>query len=130
MIRDGRMPSPECPRQVRAERRQKRRRQPAVQRRQAERRQRDEEWNEASAASWRAEFAEKAEVPLYDLMHEIFDFADPELWRSNSFAALYPRLLVHVKAAVAKLRIGLCDEDGELAALRVLPDAGGEACGP
>lgn len=33
----------------------------------------------------------------------MFDFADSELWKSNSFAALRPRLIIHVEAVVAKL---------------------------
>jgi hypothetical protein len=36
-------------------------------------------------------------------MHDISDFADPDLWRSNSFAVLRPRLIVHLRAVVAKL---------------------------
>lgn len=36
-------------------------------------------------------------------MSEVFDFADPELWKSNSFAALRPRLITHLEMAVAQL---------------------------
>jgi hypothetical protein len=34
---------------------------------------------------------------------DIFDFADPNLWRSNSFAALRPRLITHLKCVVINL---------------------------
>ena len=35
-------------------------------------------------------------------MDEFFDLADPDLWKSNSFASLKPRLIIHVEAAIAK----------------------------
>lgn len=37
-------------------------------------------------------------------MASTFDFADPDLWKSNSFASLHPRLAIHVRAAIAKLK--------------------------
>ena len=37
------------------------------------------------------------------MLAEAFDFADPELWKSNSFASLRPRLVLHLKAAIASL---------------------------
>ena len=43
---------------------------------------------------------DRAEPPLYETLSEVFDFADPELWKSNSFAALRPRLIIHVEAVV------------------------------
>jgi hypothetical protein len=46
---------------------------------------------------------EDAEQPLYEMLNEVFDFADPELWKSNSFAALRPRLIIHLEAVVAEL---------------------------
>jgi hypothetical protein len=32
-----------------------------------------------------------------------FDLADPELWKSNSFASFKPRRIVHLEAVVADL---------------------------
>jgi hypothetical protein len=34
-------------------------------------------------------------------LDEAFDLGDPDLWKSNSFAALKPRLIVHVEAVIA-----------------------------
>jgi hypothetical protein len=31
------------------------------------------------------------------MMDEIFDFADPDLWKSNSFAVLRPRLIINLR---------------------------------
>jgi hypothetical protein len=38
------------------------------------------------------------------------DFADPELWKSNSFAALRPRLAVHVRHVSVELEHDLAYE--------------------
>lgn len=133
MIRDGRMPSPqeawrhrqesrwqalpeaereriraaeaaakaEVERKRRA--REKRARQPAVQRREAEKKGREAAFLRAWDAERRTRSAEAAAAPLYEVLNDIFDFADPELWKSNSFAALRPRLVIHVEAVVARL---------------------------
>lgn len=110
MIRDGRMPTPE---QAKAEHKarqaaqaERRARQPAVIARkaaQAVERAKDE-------ARWKLESAERAAPPLWAAMSDVFDFSDPELWRSNSFAVLRPRLVVHMKAIVADIehRRGWC----------------------
>jgi hypothetical protein len=37
-------------------------------------------------------------------MHDIFDFADPDLWKSNSFAILRPRLIINVRTTIAVLK--------------------------
>jgi len=99
MIRDGRMPSPEEARQARKGRNERRQQQPAQQRRRAA----QEASSRAFSARMEAERREKAEQPLYEVLSDIFDFAEPALWKSNSFAALRPRLLRHVEAAVAHL---------------------------
>jgi len=99
MIRDGRMPSPEQARQTRQARLERRRLQPAQQRRRAERKARREDTSKASYALWDAERREKGARRSTKLLSEIFDFADPELWKSNSFAALRPRLLIHVRGS-------------------------------
>jgi hypothetical protein len=103
MVRDGRMPSPEQAAENFKARRERRRQQPAQQRRRAQRDARDKASSDASSAKWHAEQREKRELPLYEAIAEIFDFVDRELWRSNSFAALRPRLIVHLEHAVASL---------------------------
>jgi hypothetical protein len=72
-------------------------------------REASEESAVAVAAS-RAEWLDQAEAPLYEALADVFDFTDPELWRSNSFAALRPRLVVHVRAIVARLEYKLTYE--------------------
>jgi hypothetical protein len=103
MIRDGRLPTPQQAKAEhdarRAAQAERRARQPAVQ---ARKRARDEEraqWR----ARWDLEADERRAQPLWEALHEVFDFADPELWRSNSFAVLRPRLVVHRRVVVAKL---------------------------
>jgi hypothetical protein len=98
MIRDSRMPDPETARKNRDDRlkrkRERRSQQPA------EIRGREQE--KRIAEGWQAQTAE-AETPLYEALADAFDFADPELWKSNSFAALRPRLTLHLRNAVAVL---------------------------
>jgi hypothetical protein len=84
MIRDGRMPAPdELAREARG-RREKRRQQPAQIRKREERRQRDAAWFAAIGAKDDAERLDRAELPVVEALAEAFDFADPELWKSNS----------------------------------------------
>ena len=99
MIRDGRMPSPERALEIRKEQLERRRQQPAAQ----QARQRAAAEREALNAEWEAKQRDEDEQPLYETLSEVFDFADPELWKSNSFAALRPRLIIHVEATVAQL---------------------------
>ena len=125
MIRDRRMPTPQearrlrwakLPEPVRERReareadderrrlaRQKRAQQPAAQRRRAEAQQRRVAEHRAWSADWDARRREAAEQPLYEMLAETFDFTDPELWKSNSFAALRPRLIIYLEAQVARL---------------------------
>jgi hypothetical protein len=103
MIRDGRMPSPEEARQARKDRRERRQQQPAQQRRRVQQEAARAERSKAWRAQYDATQREKNELPLYEFLSDIFDLADAELWKSNSFAALRPRLLIHVEAAVAGL---------------------------
>jgi hypothetical protein len=110
MIRDGRMPAPdELAREARA-RREKRRQQPAQIRNRDERRRLNQSWSDAYTAKWEAERADKAELPLLEALAEAFDFAHPELWKSNSWAAMRPRLIVHQRAVVAGLESDLAYE--------------------
>jgi hypothetical protein len=103
MIRDGRMPSPEQAKEARQRRLEQRRNQPAQQRRRAQREDLQQDWRRTSHAEYDADSREKAEQPLYEVMNSIFDFADPDLWKSNSFAALRPRLVIFVENAAAHL---------------------------
>lgn len=109
MIRDGRLPSPEAARAAvparnagRAERRAKRQAQPAEQRKRAERQERREELSRLMTAEYELRWKDE-QVPLWEALHEVFDLTDSELWKSNSFAALRPRLILHLQADVARL---------------------------
>ncbi len=99
MIRDGRMPDPATARKNLEDARRERRNRPEAIRKAALRKQ----WSDASTVKWDASEAENAAPPLYEVLADAFDFADPELWKSNSFASMRPRLVLHVRAAIAKL---------------------------
>jgi polyhydroxyalkanoate synthesis regulator phasin len=114
MVRDGRLPSPEAAkaaqevhRQARAERRTKRKAQPAQQRKIEEKASRDQEYYALMSTQSDAEWKDRKAPALWEAFHEIFDFTDPELWKSNSFAVLRPRLILHLQAIVAKLEYEL-----------------------
>ena len=106
MVRDGRMPTPEQARAEHEERRrvarEKRQQLPSEIRRREERKKQLRRWGDAATEEWKARTAEDKAPPLYETLAEAFDFADPELWKSNSFAALRPRLVLHVRHAIAK----------------------------
>jgi hypothetical protein len=103
MIRDGRMPAPEEASRLRKERlrqeRERRAKQPSEIRRRQKRDERNLLWDIEHEAQRRDEKAR----PLYEAIAETLDFTDPELWRSNSFAALRDRLIVAVRYGIAKL---------------------------
>jgi hypothetical protein len=103
MLRDGRLPTPEQAKAEhqahRAAQAERRARQPAVQARKRTRAEEMAQWT----ARWGLGADERRAQPLWEALHEVFDFADPELWRSNSFAVLRPRLVVHLRAVAAKL---------------------------
>jgi hypothetical protein len=118
MVRDGRMPSPAeakaaaAARQAEYERlrkaREKRASQPAEQKRRAEqaaaRAARHAKMAAESVAFHRQQDAVKRDreaEPLHEVLDNAFDLGDPDLWKSNSFAALKPRLIVHVEAVIA-----------------------------
>jgi hypothetical protein len=94
MIRDGRIPSPEeAWRKARrgiAERRDKRRQQPAQIRKREERQRLDAACAETGRAEWNARWADTVEMPLLEALAEAFNFTDPDLWKSNSWAGLWP----------------------------------------
>ena len=114
MIADGRMPDPETAWKEYRERqriaREKRDKQPAQIRKAEEQRAFDQRRSDASTEKWEAQSADKDAGPLYEALADAFDFADPELWKSNSFAALRPRLVLHVRAVVAELEYDLVYE--------------------
>ena len=114
MIRDGRLPDPKTARQSfeagekqRQQEREKRRQQRAQQPAQIAKREREREQEkqrlERSETRWDAEAKERREPPLYEVLADAFDFSDPDLWKSNSFASLRPRLIIHVRHVIAKL---------------------------
>lgn len=52
----------------------------------------------------------KARRLFYEVLADAFDFAGPDLWKSNSFASLRPRLAIHVRHVIAKLESSLACE--------------------
>ena len=121
MVRDGRMPDPETARAEHREReklreerlrfsREKRRQQPAAIQKCKEQEELNRRLGDASMKDWRAKAEEDKAPPLYETLAEAFDFSDPELWKSNSFAALKPRLVLHVRRVIARLEYELASE--------------------
>lgn len=122
MIVDGRMPDPETAksnsdlgiatpwaieRKAQAKReREQRAKRPATLKRKAE----DQQRRELLSASFDAEFADEEAQPLFEALADAFDLTDPDIWKSNSFAMLRPRLALHVRAIVASLELELVDE--------------------
>jgi hypothetical protein len=101
MIRDGRMPSPEQASKHREERLQHDRERRARQPSEIRRRQKREEEERRFHVLVEAESDDQEEPPLWEVVADALDFADPELWKSNSFARLRGRLIVSLKAAIA-----------------------------
>ena len=106
MIHDGRMPDPKTARAEHEERRRvarEKRQQLPSENPQARREEKKQlsRWGDAATEEWKARTAEDKAPPLYETLAEAFDFADCELWKSNSFAALRPRLVLHVRHAVS-----------------------------
>jgi hypothetical protein len=103
MIRDGRMPSPLMARaeadERRREEREKRAKRPSEQRRRAEREVR----TEAMRLSYETERRDKDAEPIYEALDQALHLADLDLWKSNSFASMKPRLILHVEAAITRL---------------------------
>jgi hypothetical protein len=114
MIHDGRMPDPQQAfvehRQRQREQREKRAQQPAqIAKRQARGLARKRE-SELMDAAYKAEFADERAPPIVEELGEAFDFTDPDLWKSNSWAMIRPRLALHQRAVVARLEYKLCSE--------------------
>jgi hypothetical protein len=89
MIRDGRIPSPEEAKRQLRERRAAAAPPPPTPKEQEQRRAEFDR----SRERWQNERADREATPLWEEMHDIFDFGDPDLWRSNSFAVLRPGCL-------------------------------------
>jgi hypothetical protein len=106
MIRDGRMPTPEAATAARKERlkadRERKAKQPAEIKRRAARKENDRLWRDHYQAEREDKNAEE-DAPLYEAFADSVDLTDPDLWRSNSFAAVRDRLLISVKAGIARL---------------------------
>jgi hypothetical protein len=119
MIRDGSMPDPETAKQnwaesrasawamARKQQREKQKQRPAEIRKREEKLEQDRRWSDASQKAWQAKWEEEKAPPLYEALADAFDFADPELWKSNSFASLRPRLVRHVGCVIAELEADL-----------------------
>jgi hypothetical protein len=107
MVRDGTLPTPEeafvLRRQARKREREKRAKRPSEIRRAQER----EEYGHLLDAWSHTGSDERKATPFYEIFAEAFDLADPDLWKSNSFAMVRPRLLIEVRAAIAKLEVDL-----------------------
>jgi hypothetical protein len=103
MVRDGTLPAPEEAVRLRHEARQREREQrakrPSEIRKAAERAEQKRLSHTAYDAYWEERWA----TPFYEIFAEAFDLADPNLWQSNSFAMVRPRLLIEVRAAVTDL---------------------------
>jgi hypothetical protein len=103
MIADGRMPAPSVQAAERQRRREQRNRQPAeIRRREAQERK-----YTLMRAQADTNHRERKATPLYESLAEALDFSDPDLWRSNSFASLRPRLVIYLQSAVADIEYRL-----------------------
>jgi hypothetical protein len=102
MIREGSMPVEAAERQ---RRREQRSRQPA----EIRRHEVQEQKYKLLRAQSDANGLERQQPPLYEALAEALDFSDPDLWRSNSFASLRPRLAIYLRAKVADLEYRVND---------------------
>jgi hypothetical protein len=104
MIRDGRLPNPEDAKRARDERvqreRERRAKQPSEIARQQLRAE-EEKWRNAFYALEYPE--EEDEEPFYELIADVFDLANPELWKRNSFARLRDRLVLSLQKEIARI---------------------------
>jgi hypothetical protein len=56
-----------------------------------------------------AEACDDEETPLWESIADAFDFSDPNLWRSNSFSSVRPRLVIWMRSVVARLEYDVDD---------------------
>jgi hypothetical protein len=99
MIADGRMPTPEQAKQARRARLEARRAQPA----EITRRQQRQEADRLLHVHRDADFCEREAAPMWEVLDQALNLTDPELWKSNSFAVVRPRLVIALQAYIAKV---------------------------
>ena len=99
MIADGRMPTPEQAKQTRKARLEARRDRPA----EITRRQQRQEADRLLQVLMDADFCEREAAPMWEVLDQALDLTDPELWKSNSFAVVRPRLVIALQAYIAKV---------------------------
>jgi hypothetical protein len=104
LIRDGRMPTPEEAKRRRKERLEEQRKANANRLSRTRRREESKKSHDLMSTMFRAQDRDKGEPPFYELFADAFDLEDPDLWKSNAFAMLRPRLIISVEAAVARLK--------------------------
>jgi hypothetical protein len=124
MIRDGRMPTPEDASKARMERlkrdRERREKQPSQIKRREARAEHDWLRDAYFEADYKERMAEHDE-PLHEVLADALNFVAPELWKSNSFARLRDRMIIHLRAEITKLEAGYChfaDSDRRLNRVR------------
>jgi hypothetical protein len=106
MIRDGRIPCPEEARRVREQRlereRERRAERPSEIARQQLRAE-EERWTKTYYEAERKADRAEDEEPFYELIADVFDLADPELWKRNSFARLRDRLVLSLEREISEI---------------------------
>lgn len=53
---------------------------------------------------------ERKSATYWELLADVFDLADPDLWKRNSFAPLRDRLLLSLKTEIAKIELNRLEE--------------------
>jgi hypothetical protein len=53
-------------------------------------------------AYWAAHETREDAPPLWEVLADAFDLSDPDLWRSNSFAVLRPRLTIELEYYISR----------------------------
>jgi hypothetical protein len=101
------LPAPEEARRLRHEAAQREREKRAKRPSEIRRKQARAERRRLLHESFEAESADRSATPFFEIFAEAFDLADPDLWKSNSFAMLRPRLVIEAKAAIAHLEYTL-----------------------
>jgi hypothetical protein len=106
MIRDGRLPNPEDAKRARDERvardRERRSQQPSEIARKRLREEEDQ-WFRAKYKALDEEEDADQDQPFYEVIADVFDLADPDLWKSNSFARLRDRLILSLNKDISNL---------------------------
>jgi hypothetical protein len=104
MIRDGRMPTPEEAKRTGDECRQRERERREKRPSEIARREAREKEDRLFSEYCRLEFTEeKQATPYWELLANVFDLADPDLWKRNSFAPLRDRLILSLKTEIASI---------------------------